>query len=123
MLRGALLAESLRVDAPFELAGLTLVRVLRQDVSQSATPDQPPMWTLLEFEAEDHVAGQLADALAGALMAEGGWYANFTVGEEHVVVFAERIFRYQRGDGSARAEVEAYARQVGVPAHQMDWGD
>ncbi len=74
-------------------------------------------------QASDEVADQLADTLAGSLLAEGGWYANFTVGDEHVVVFAGRIFRYRRGDQSRRAEAEAYARQVGVPVGQMDWGD
>jgi hypothetical protein len=77
----------------------------------------------VEFEAEDRVADELADALAGSLLAEGGWYANFTVGDEHVVVFADRIFRHRRGDGERRAQAEAYARQAGVPDHQMDWGD
>jgi hypothetical protein len=31
------------------------------------------------------------------------------------------VFRYTRGDRSARAEVEAHARSVGVPEAQVDW--
>lgn len=123
MLTGALLAESLRVGAVFEVPGVVLTRVVRRDVSGSATSAQPSVWTFLELEAPDEVADQLADALAGSLLAEGGWYASFTVGDEHVVVFAGRIFRHERGDRSRRAEAEAYARQVGVPPHQMDWGE
>jgi hypothetical protein len=123
VLKGALLAESLRVGAVLEVPGLVLIRVARRDVSESATTAQPSVWTFLEFAASDEVADQLADALASSLLAVGGWYANFTVGDEHVVVFAGRIFRYRRGDQSRRAEAEAYARQVGVPAGQMDWGD
>ncbi len=123
MLKGALLAESLRVGASLEVPGLTVTRVERSDVSGSATPAQPSVWTLLEFEASDAVADQLADALAASLLAEGGWYANFTVGDEHVVVFAGRVFRHRRGDRSGRAEAVAYARQVGVPEHQLDWGE
>ena len=123
MLKGALLAESLQVGASLEVPGLRVTRIARHDVSESATPAQPPVWTMLEFEAEDEVADQLADALSGSLLAEGGWYANFTVGDEHVVVFAGRVFRHKRGDRSRRAEAEAYARQVGIPKHQMDWGE
>ncbi len=123
MLKGALLAESLQVGASLEVPGLRVTRVTRSDVSESATPAQPSVWTMLEFEAEDEVADQLANALAGSLLAEGGWYENFTVGDEHVVVFAGRVVRHQRGDRSRRAEAEAYARQVGVPQHQMDWGE
>jgi hypothetical protein len=117
------LAESLRVGAAIEVPGLAVTRLVRRDVAGSATAAQPLVWTVLEFEAADDVADQLADALAGSLLAEGGWYANFTVGDEHVVVFADRVFRMTRGDRSHGAEIEAYARQVGVPAHQMDWGD
>jgi hypothetical protein len=123
VLKGALLVESLRVGAVFEVPGLTLTRVDRRDVSESATSTQPPVWTFLEFEAADEVADQLANTLARSLLAEGGWYANFTVGDDHVVVFAGRVFRHGRGDRVRRAEAEAYARKVGVPAHQMDWGD
>jgi hypothetical protein len=123
VLTGALVAESLRIGAVFEVPEVTVTRVVRRDASGSATSAQPAVWTFLEFEAADEVAGRLADALSGALLAEGGWYANFTVGDEHVVVFAGRVFRHRRGDRSGRKTAEAYAAQAGVPAHQMDWGD
>lgn len=123
MVRGCLLAESLRVGAVIEVPGLTLIRVARRDVSTGATSAQPSEWTFLEFQAPDAVADQLADALATALRAEGGWYADFEHGDDHVIVFAGRVFRYRRGDREQRAEVEAYALAVGVPPHQTDWGD
>ena len=123
VLKGALVAESMRIGAVFEVPDLTLTRVVRRDASGSATSSQPSVWTFLEFEAEDEVHIQLADALSAALAAEGGWYANFSVSDEHVVVFAGRVFRHRSGDRSGRAEAEAYARQVGVPTHQLDWGD
>jgi hypothetical protein len=123
VLVGTLLAESLQVGALLEVAGLTLVRVQRRDASESATPGQPSVWTFIDFAARDELADPLADALASALLAEGGWYASFTVGDEHVVVFAGRVFRHRRGDRVRRAEIEQYAQDVGVPQHQMDWGD
>jgi hypothetical protein len=123
VLTGALVAESLQMGTVFEVPNLTLTRISRRDVSESAAEAQPPVWTLVEFEAADEVADQLADAFARSLLAEGGWYASFTVGNEHVVIFAGRIFRQQRGDRLRRAEIESYARHVGVPPEQMDWGD
>lgn len=123
MLKGTLLAESLRLGAPLEVPGLRATRILRSDVSESSTSAQPSVWTSIEFEAGNEVAGQLAAALARSLLAEGGWYADFTVGDENVVVFANRIFRYSRGDQAGRAEAQEYGRKVGVPAHQLDWSD
>ena len=123
MLNGTLLAESLRLDAPVEVPGLRATRIYRVDVSRSRTGTQPSTWTFVEFEAEDDVAQELSESLAGSLLAEGGWYADFTVQDQHVVVFANRVFRYSRGDKAARAEAEAYGRSVGVPDHQLDSGD
>ena len=120
MVRGVILAESLRTAAELPLDGFT-VTVVRRDVSGGAVGAQPTIWTFLEIEGPDDRADALADALAGALAAEGGWYADFGVAGDHVVVFAGRVFRYRNGDVAARAEVAEYARGVGVPEHQLDW--
>ena len=123
MVKGTLLAESLKIGAELDVAGLRLARVSRRDVSASVTPAQPPVWTFLEFEADDDAAGPLADALAGALLADGGWYADFGAGPDHVVVFAGKVFRYRRGDKHGRTQAMEYGRAMGVPEHQLDWPD
>jgi hypothetical protein len=89
VLSGILLAESLRLDAAIEVPGLRATRIYRADVSESSTSGQPSTWTFVEFQAEDDVAGELSESLAKSLLAEGGWYADFKVQDEHVVVFAE----------------------------------
>ncbi|MFE0452939.1 hypothetical protein ACFW2D_16985 [Streptomyces sp. NPDC058914] len=76
--------------------------------------------------------GGIADALAAALRPELGWYADFAVGDERIVVFAGRVFRIGRGEGAGlgrprragprRAEALAYGRSVGTPEHQLDRG-
>jgi hypothetical protein len=58
----------------------------------------PDIWTLLDVDGPDDVAEDLASALAGALVVGQGWYADFRVGADHVVVFPERVFRYTMGD-------------------------
>lgn len=118
-----MLAESLRVGAGLDVAGLRVRRLSRRDVSASVSAAQPSVWTFLDFEADDEVAGPLAQALADALLADGGWYADFAVGDEHAVVFAGRIFRHRRGDRTGRAAAVEYGRTVGVPEHQLDWAD
>lgn len=122
MVTGTLLAESLQLDTVVEVARLRVRRISRRAVSDSAS-DQPSTWTFVEFEAEDTVAEPLAECLAGSLLRQGGWYADLTVGADHVVVFAGRVFRYRRGDQTGRAEAQAYGRSVGVPPHQLDWDD
>jgi hypothetical protein len=80
MLKGTLLAESLRIGAELRVSGVRMTRVCRRDVSASVSADQPPVWTFLDFEAADDAADALAQSLAQCLLAEGGWYANFVVG-------------------------------------------
>lgn len=120
MVKGTILVESLRLDVPLRLDGFS-VTVVRRDVSAGAVAGQPTTWTFLEIEGPDERADALAEVLAGALAAEGGWYAEYEVGADHVVVFADRVFRYRSGDAAGRAEVARYARGVGVPEHQLDW--
>jgi hypothetical protein len=123
MVKGTLLAESLKIGAELSVPGLRLAGVSRRDVSASVSAAQPPIWTFLEFEADDAIAGPLAESLARSLLAEGGWYADFRTGDDHVVVFAGKVFRYQRGDRDGRAEAMDYGRTMGVPEHQLDWPD
>lgn len=121
MISGYVIGESLRPGATFEPRGLRLRNVGRLDVSASATDTQPAHWTLVEWETDgDDVAG-VAQALAEVLEPENGWYSDFTAGDERVVVFAGKVFRYRRGDEAGRAEAIAYGRSVGTPEHQLDW--
>jgi hypothetical protein len=121
MVKGRILAESLRPGAAVVVPGLELTRVSRVGVTAPG-PGQPSVWTLLDVTVAEERAEELASALSAALAAEGGWYADFRSGAEHVVVFAGRIFRYEVGDAAARDEAVSYGRSVGVPEAQLDWG-
>ncbi len=122
MLNGTLIAESLRVGTDLHFDGLVLTSLSRHE-----EPDEPPgmptTWTLLGFEAEDGLADMLAQKLADVLIADGGWFADFGVGDDHVVIFAGKVFRYRKGDVAGRAEAAQYGLSVGCPTSQLDWED
>ncbi|MCX4855181.1 hypothetical protein [Streptomyces canus] len=120
MITGYVIGESLRPGAVFEPRGLRLRKVSRVEID-GASAAQPPVWTLVEWESDGEDVGALADALASALEPENGWYADFTAGDERVVVFAGKVFRHRRGDEAGRAEAVAYGRSVGTPGRQLDW--
>jgi hypothetical protein len=135
VLRGRLLAESLRVEHDLRIAGLTVTRIGRHDVTASTIPGaddenrsggaagrQPTVWTFIDFEAPDDNADVLADALAVILEREDGWWADYVLKDVHYVVFADRVFRYWIGDSDARQEAVAYGIRAGTPRHQLDWG-
>lgn len=121
MIKGALIAESMRVGA--SLTGIPLVvREIRRFAADEVTPWQPSTWTVLEFEADDADAQELADALAGVLD-DPGWYVDYSSAGETFVIYRDRVFRYPRGDKAGRAEAAAYGRAHGVPEHQLDWAE
>jgi hypothetical protein len=118
---GTLILESLRVGT--ELSGIPLVvrKISRYDVS-TATTDQPPVWSVLEFGVEDSQTDSLAKDLSAALDSPG-WYGDFHNDREIFVVFPGRVFRYRRGDAAARAEAQAFGRGLRIPEPQLDWTD
>jgi hypothetical protein len=116
---GTLLAESLHQETPLDAVPLRVRRIWRAD---SGDPDagQPLTWTLIAFDIPDDAAEALAESLARTLE-PGPWYCDYRSDHETFVVFADRIFRYPRGDRSGRDDAERHARSVGVPAAQLDW--
>ena len=116
---GVLLAESLREGAVIEGVPFVVRRVRRIDAVVPSA-GQPRSRTFIEFVVADASAEVFADRAAAAL-APGPWYCDLRNDDEVVVVFADRVFRYARGDRSAREAAEAHARSVGVPEVQVDW--
>lgn len=121
VIRGGILAESLNPGTGFDGHGMLIVRCARFEVTGAASY-QPPVWTLIEFEAPASSSDALASELASSLLSPG-WYANWTSDAEATVVFTGKIFRYPRGDRAGREEAEAHGRSVGVPEAQLDWTD
>jgi hypothetical protein len=119
MIEGTLIAESLRVGTNLESLTLTVRKISRYRV-RGSTPDQPDIWTVLDFEADEAEARELAEAFAGVLD-RPGWYVDFHSPADTFVVFPGRIFRYPRGDEAGRAEAQAYGRQLAIPEPQLDW--
>lgn len=123
MIQGCVIAESLATGAVFAPSNVRVDKITRLDMSGTAAASQPRVWTVIEFTADDEYADDIARRLAATLSADGGWYADFRIGDDHVVVYAHTVFRYRRGDEAGRAEAAGYGRLVGVPEHQLDWKD
>jgi hypothetical protein len=120
MIEGTLITESLRVGTNLENLKLTVCKISKYR-AQGTMPDQPDIWTVLDFEADEAQASELAEAFADVLDDQPVWYVNFQSPTVSFVVFPGRIFRYPRGDTAGRAEAQAYGRQFGIPEPQLDW--
>ena len=67
MIKGVLITESLRVGTSLENLNLTVTKINRVRPGHGTTPDQPDIWTLLDFEGEETQAEELAQTFAGVL--------------------------------------------------------
>jgi hypothetical protein len=124
MARGQLIAESLKMGERFHVRGLRLLGAVRvEPPEERLRADQPRCWTFIGFEMDDELAPAVANALAGALDGDGGWYCNFSTADEAWVVYRGRVFRYAIGDPVGRADAQAYGRSRGVPEPQLNWGE
>src|SRR5579884_2810981 len=104
-----------------DLLGLNLtVHRISKYRASGTTPEQPGIWTVLEFSAEEADGPALAEAFAGVLD-QPGWYVNFQSRTESFIVCPGRIFRYPRGDAAGRAEAQDYGRKAGIPEPQLGW--
>jgi hypothetical protein len=121
VIRGTILAESLKPGTGFDGHDMRIIRCARYEVT-GAAGYQPPVWTAIEFEAAASASDALAADLAGSLLSPG-WYANWNSDTEATVVFPGKVFRYARGDQAGRAAAQAHGRSVGVPEPQLDWTD
>jgi hypothetical protein len=121
VIRGTLIAESLRLNVALQRVPLAVSKITRVGPLEDLPAGQPSIWTFVEFTAEDARSSELADSLAEALDAELGWYCDFRSDDETFVVFSGRVFRYKRGDPEGRAQAAARAREVGLPESQIDW--
>jgi hypothetical protein len=65
VIEGTLIAESLRVGTNLGNLKLT-IRTIGRFRAQGTTPDQPGIWTTLDFAADETEAENLAQAFAGA---------------------------------------------------------
>jgi hypothetical protein len=119
VIQGSVILESLRVGA--RLSGLKLrVREIYRVRQGNAGPGQPELWGVLEWEADEADAAEVAQAFSEVLD-ESGWYVDFRSGQETFVVFPGRVFRYRRGDAAGRAEAQAHGRTLQIPLAQLDW--
>jgi hypothetical protein len=121
MLEGTLISESLREGTSLDDLHVTIRKLSRWAISD-ATDSQPKVWTIIEFATNDLDPDKLAERLASVLDTPA-WYADFHTAETNYVIFPGRIVRYARGDAAGRAEAKAYAKSVGVPDTQLDWGE
>jgi hypothetical protein len=83
--------------------------------------NDPPIWAAVYFDGDASQADSIAEMMSQVL--QSGWYCNIATASDSFVVFANRVFKYPRGEEQGRAEAQDYGRSLGLPEEQLDWGE
>jgi hypothetical protein len=118
MLTGLLLKESLT-----DLNVLVLLQITKTETwnVDNAADFQPKVWTAISFTADEDQAADIAEKLRCAL--KPAWFIDASTTSHKYVIFPEKVFCYRKGDSQQRAQAVEYGRSLGIPPHQLDWGE
>ncbi len=51
----------------------------------------------------------------------GPWYSHFWNNEEIIIVFRDKVFRFNKDDKEGIIEAEKYGTNLGIPQEQLDF--
>lgn len=119
MYRGVVIEESL-IDRSV-IDDLRVVETEIETVTEGFGTPWLKQWTLRTMEIPDDRIDHVARRVSEAIDPEhaGSWFADFSNGEMHYIVFLKKIFVVHQANLREYDPVAAYARSIGIPAHQL----
>lgn len=113
MIKGTLIKESLSDDKILDFVEIDKVELWK---AENHTASQPKYWTAILFHANSE---EFLDVLPNYLA--DGWYVDLSNHEEKIIVFKNKVVKYQIGEAAGKQEAIDYCRKIGVPESQIDW--
>lgn len=119
MYKGVIIEESLTSKGP--LKGL---KIVSQEVEKVTDEHETPwleQWTCDTVEIPEEDIDRVVRNLSAAIDVKhcSNWYCDFRNENWHFVVFRERVFKINRKKREDYAEMQEYAKSLGLPEHQM----
>lgn len=109
MYNGVIIKESLSDELI-----LDLVEVIRTELWK--TPYSPKYWTAVFFVSRvESFPEQLSKVLTG------NWFVDMKVDKTKIIVFKDKILKYEIGNQKEKDYVCEECRKMGIPDVQMDW--
>lgn len=86
------------------------------------TKSTPKYWTVLYFTSNNE---NLPDLLSKSLIADsskgGNWFIDLKVKNTKIVVFKNKILKYEIGNEGQKEHVRSECRKLGIPDDEMNW--
>lgn len=80
---------------------------------------QPSQWTAQFLNLPESSLEALTSRISKEL--KKGWYVDLRNSDECIIVYPDRVFRYDRTDLETRSQAMEYGKAQGIPQGQLDW--
>jgi Predicted transcriptional regulators len=112
--KGILIKESIQEEQILDKISVDKIELWRTD-------GVPKYWTILYF-----TSGQIdfPELLSKALRADqkaGNWFADMKCGNEKIIVFYNKVIKYEIGNKEQKEQVCRECALLGIADHQMKW--
>ena len=86
------------------------------------TKSTPKYWTVLYFTSNnENLPGLLSKSLIADSSKGGNWFIDLKVKNTKIVVFKNKILKYEIGNKSQKEHVRSECRKLGIPDDEMNW--
>ena len=101
------------------LMALTLAKARHQRV-KDASKELKKRWTVISFEADSADGTDVAAAFTRYLK-KSDWFLRLVNDDATLVIFAQKVFKYPKGDAQGRMKAIEYARSLKIPELLLGW--
>lgn len=112
---GLMIKESIEDELILDYISINKVEVWKTD-------GRLKYWTALYFTSSQP---NFPDLLSKVIIADenrgGNWYVDMKQGNTKLIVFKNKILRYQIGNTKEKEQVCEECRKLGIPDRQLDW--
>lgn len=112
--QGVIIKESINDENILDFISINKVEVW-------ITNDKPKYWTVLFYTSNQKDFPELLSKVIISDDKVGNWFADMKSGNIKIIVFKDKVLKYQIGNAAEKKLVCEECRKLGIPDSQMNW--
>lgn len=112
--QGVIIKESISDENILDFISINKVEVWK-------TNDKPKYWTVLFYTSKQKDFPELLSKVIISNDKIGSWFADMKSDNIKIIVFRDKVLKYQIGNAAEKKQVCEECRKLGIPDSQMNW--
>lgn len=112
--QGVIIKESISDENILDFISINKVEVWK-------TNDKPRYWTVLFYTSNQKNFPELLSKVIISNDEIGNWFADMKSGNTKIIVFKNKVLKYEIGNAEEKEMVCQECRKLGIPDSQMNW--